>query len=161
MVDVNPMFRVTVDCPCGCGLHGTARPRAWSDGLDPHVRSCACKRCSGGRQRGIARRREDKVAKAVGGTRDSRSGGLSGVDVRSLVVEIEETANKSLVAGVRRWWESKQIIAKRERLWSRTHSDAEPVFVASWDGKPQLAVLEFDSFARLARQAQALGEYET
>jgi hypothetical protein len=107
----------------------------------------------------MARKRENKIAKAIGGQRDSRSGGLSGVDVASLVVEIEETSNQAVTRGLRRWWESKTVKNKRARLWSRTFSDAEPVLVASWDGKPQLAVLEFDSFARLAAAAQAHMEH--
>lgn len=144
-----------VDCPCGCGLVGRPRAKQWSDGVGPHVRLCECRRCKGGRTRARSRRQEHRLANAVGGQREPLSGGLSGVDVRSPLVEFEHTANERLVAGLKRWWEAKQTQAKLRRLFSRTHSDACPVFVARWGNKDRLWVMRAEDAEPLLARANA------
>ena len=56
---MEPDFRVTADCSCGCGIHGSPKKNG-------HVkRLCKCPACIGGqnRRRGIKRQREfQKVA---------------------------------------------------------------------------------------------------
>lgn len=129
------------ECACGCGLYGAVRVKVMRDGLQ-HVKGCGCKRCSGARHRPNSRRREHKVAKAVGGTRNIGSGAFGGTDVAGGVLEVEETANVQLVAGLKRWWLSKQIQDKTAVL--RGMKLRPRAFVASWNGKPQLAVMTFD-----------------
>lgn len=136
-----------VECPCGeCGLWGQPRVRVWAGETTGHVRRCTCRRCRGGRTRASARRRENRIAKDTEGIRELLSGGVSGRDVTTgSGIWIEETANKSLVAGLRRWWESKQIRAKTRRC--REQSVARWVFVASWSGRPQVVIEPYESWA--------------
>lgn len=143
-------------CVCGCGRYGTPRRKVWAGEEVGHVRECDCARCRGGRQVSKARRRENKTAARLGGTRDPGSGRVSGVDIRvPEVVLIEETANKALVAGVRRWWTGKGTVAKMRRLRDRRSMMSIPIaFVGSWDGKPQVAVMDFEDFAQLVEQAK-------
>jgi hypothetical protein len=131
-----------------CGLHGTPRVKAWGDGLK-HVRGCKCRRCSGGRQRGKARVRENRVAKDTGGTREPLSGGLSGIDGKAGLWVWEETSQESLVRGLRRWWQSKGVSDKRSRLMNR--SGYARAFIASWDGRPQVVVVPYDDWAGQVR----------
>jgi hypothetical protein len=131
-------------CPCQCGTVGTPRVKAWADGLH-HARGCPCRRCVGGRQRPKSRVRENKVAKATGGTREPLSGGLSGVDGRSGTWTWEETAQESIVRGFRRWIESKGVTSKLARIMAR-HGEAR-AFVLSWDGKPRWVCVPFDDWA--------------
>lgn len=155
---VTPNFRVQVDCECGCGAFGTARASAWASDGKVHTRNCVCSVCSAAKHRPQATRREKKLAKAIGGNRDNRSGGLSGFDVRNLVVEVEETTDQAIVGTIRRWWDSKRVKAKRARLWARTFSDAEKALVLQWDdeeGRGGLVVMELDAFTRLAARGNA------
>lgn len=134
-------------CQCGCGLFGQPRVKAWKDGTR-HVRTCGCRRCVGGRQTPKARRRENRVAKAAGGTREPMSGNLSGVDGRSGLWVWEETANVSLVRGFRRWIESKQVQTKLARMMAKT--GVRRAYIVSWDGKPRWAVVPFADWANQA-----------
>lgn len=146
--NVVPNLKPLVTCACGeCG-EGVPRRRAWVDGL--HIRRCPCRRCVGSRQSGNARRREHKVARAAGGEREPMSGNLSGVDGKSGLWEWEETANVAHVAGLKRWWLSKQTQTKVARLMARTGS--RRCFIASWDGRPQLVVVPFEDWANQARE---------
>lgn len=138
-----------VDCPCGCETFGTPRVKAWADGLH-HVKACPCRRCVGGRQSAKARRREHRVAKAMGGRREPMSGNLSGVDVRSGLWVVEETANVALVRGFRRWIESAQIQRKLARISTKT--GVRRAFVLSWDGKARWACIPFEDFANQAKE---------
>lgn len=148
--DVTPNFNPKADCPCGCGLFGTLRVKAWSDGSH-HVRLCGCRRCQGGRQRPKSRRRENRVAKDTGGTREPLSGGLSGVDGRAGLWVWEETANVAIVRGLRRWWESKTVQSKLARMMARPGGEAR-AFIASWDGKPRLVVMLYEDWAGQVKQ---------
>jgi hypothetical protein len=151
-LEVEPRFKPDpVACPCGCGLVGFPRARAWQDGLAPHVKRCACRRCAGGRTGKNARRREHKIARETGGTREPLSGALSGVDVRSGMWVIEETANVALLAGLRRWWNSKGVRMKLVRLFGRSHAGEYRAFIASWDGKPRVVVIPYEDFAQARR----------
>jgi len=140
-------------CPCGCGVFGTPKRKAWGDGLH-HVKGCGpCKRCSGSRAKKNAYVRERKIAKAISGERDAMSGALSGRDVHMGLWSIEETAEEALVRGLRRWWTSKQIRTKVARLMAR-HGEAHG-FVASWDGRPQIVVVPYDDWVGQVRQEPA------
>lgn len=132
-------------CVCGCGTVARPRVKQWADGLGPHARGCPCRRCTGGRQSGKARRREHKVAKALGGERQPMSGNLSGYDIGSGLWRAEETANVALVRGFRRWVESKQVRTKLARLMALT--GVRRAFVVSWDGKARWVVIPFDDWA--------------
>jgi hypothetical protein len=132
-----------LDCPCGCGKFGTPRRKAWGDGLR-HVSRCPCPRCVGGRQSGKARRRENKVAKDLGGHRHALSGGLSGADVSAGYWSFEETSNEAIVRGFRRWWTSKGVRSKLARLFAR-RGEAHAL-VLSWDGRPQVVVTPYEDF---------------
>jgi hypothetical protein len=136
-------------CVCGCGLEARPRVKAWQDGLGPHARGCVCRRCTGSRQRGRSRVRENKVAKATGGTREPLSGGLSGIDGRSGLWVWEETAQESIVRGFRRWVTSKGVTSKLARIMAR-HGEAR-AFVLSWDGKPRWVCVPFDDWAGQVR----------
>jgi hypothetical protein len=140
------------ECACGCGTVGRPRARAWLDGLPAHVKLCTCRRCQAPRFKQRASRRERKVAQAVGGRRNIGSGAFGGSDVVGGLVNIEETAQESLVRGLRRWWMSKQIQSKTARLLEQRL--IPNAFVASWDGKARLVVMEWDSFKQLCQQIQ-------
>jgi hypothetical protein len=132
-----------LDCPCGCGLFGSPRRKAWGDGLR-HVKLCDCRRCVGGRQRPKSRQRENRIAKDLGGTREPLSGGLSGADVVAHMWSFEETSNLTVVRGFRRWWTSKTVTTKVARLFAR---DGEAhALVLSWDGRPQVVIAPYEDF---------------
>jgi hypothetical protein len=65
-------------------------------------------------------------------------------------VDIEETANVSIVRGVRRWWESKTVRTKVAALYSRAL--VPRALVLSWEVSPggpkrrQIVVLTYDDF---------------
>lgn len=148
-------------CVCGCELVGQPRVKIWVGETQGHVKACKCKRCVGGRQRSKSRRRENKIAKDLGGNREIMSGAFTGIDVRvGETVWIEETHNKALVAGIKRWWTGKGTTAKMERLTKRGNQMGVPVaFVASWGtgesgASPQVAVLDYQSFVRLVDMAK-------
>lgn len=139
-------------CVCGCGLHGAPRQKVWRGEMVGHVSRCACPRCTGGRVKARARTRENKLAKDTGGVRAYASGVISGWDVATDLIEMEETADKALVRGLFSWWESKQIQRKMGRLLSR---NLRPIaFVASRDGKHQLVAMPYESFLALLQLAQ-------
>lgn len=144
------------DCVCGCGLFGTPRKKIWQGETQGHVNRCACRRCVGGRQRAKSRKRENRVAKDLGGQREPLSGGLSGIDVRvGEIVWIEETGNKGLVAGIKRWWTGKGTTSKMARITDRGKAMGVPTaFVGSWDGAPQVAVMDYKSFTDLVEMAR-------
>lgn len=135
-------------CVCGCQLVGAVRKKEWQDGLGPHVKGCLCRRCSGGRQRPRSRGRENRVAKDTDGSREAMSGALSGVDGRAGLWVWEETAQANIVAGLRRWWNSKQVTEKTARLLKHAGARA---FIASWDGKPRLVVIPYEDWAGQVR----------
>lgn len=143
-------------CPCDddrCPKYGTLRLKVWSDG-SRHIKLCPCRRCSGGRTKARARAREHKVATAVGGRRNPGSGAFGGVDTIEGRVLVEETANVSLIRGLRRWWESAQIRNKVATLYST--SLLPRAFVASWSEggktKPRLAVMTFEDLKILCSE---------
>jgi hypothetical protein len=139
---------VKIACPCGCLLFGTPKKKAWGDGLH-HVRACQCRRCKGGRTSSTARRRENRIARDTGGTREPMSGNLSGKDVTIGLWSIEETANEAIVRGIRRWWTSKGVRTKMARLMAR-HGEAHSL-VCSWDGRPQIVVTPYEDWVGQAR----------
>lgn len=167
-MNVEPNFKPDiVACPCGCGIEGRPRARAWKDGLAAHSRGCRCRRCEGGRHKKRASSRERKVGKAVGGARNIGSGAFGGVDTVGGVVDVEETANVALVKGLRKWWENKGTQDKVLVLYSPRQRSVPRAFVASWDPldadkedlssrriRPQLAVMTFEDFAQLCAMAQ-------
>lgn len=140
------------ECVCGCGLYGSPRVKVWRGETVGHVRACACPRCRGGRTKSQARVRENRIAKDWGLERSYGSGVISGYDLSDDLIEIEETAQVSLVRGLKRWWLSAQIQNKMARLLSRNLRSR--AFVASWDGKAQLVVLPADDFKNLLEMAR-------
>lgn len=135
-------LKVTVDCPCGCGKHGTPRKRAWRDGLR-HVRLCECNRCDAPRHKRDASIREREIAADLGGTREPMSGALSGADVVAHMWSFEETSNETIVRGFRRWWTSKTVQRKLVRLMARAGAHG---FIVSWDGRPQVVISPYEDF---------------
>lgn len=131
------------DCPCGCGLYGVQRRRAWGDGLR-HVKRCQCRRCQGSRHSRKASRRERRIAADLGGSREPMSGNLSGADVKAGGWSFEETSNEAVVRGIRRWWTSATVRRKVARLYAR-HGEAHAL-ILSWDGRPQLVVVSYEDF---------------
>jgi len=91
--------------------------------------------------------RERKVAAAVGGSREPRSGAERGVDVSGSVVWIEETSNLAIVRGIKRWWESKAVTRKVRRLHSQ--SVVPSALVLSWAGKAQLVAMRAADFYQI------------
>ena len=134
-------------CACGCGLYGNLRVKSWADGLGPHVRLCQCNRCSGSRHKRNAGARERRIAKQLGGERSVLSGGISGYDIGTPIIKIEETSNRALVAGLRRFVESKQFQKKTSRLSGQ--KIFAWAFAASWNGKAQWFLLNAQSFKEL------------
>lgn len=138
------------DCPCPhCAENppaafGTPRKKAWADGLH-HVKGCACRRCVGSRQKPKARRREHKVARDTGGTREPLSGALSGVDGRAGIDVWEETSAVAITRGFRRWIESKGVQSKTLRLMARI--GVRRHLILSWDGKPRWVVTPYEDWA--------------
>lgn len=133
------------DCPCGCGTFGTPRRKAWADGIGPHVRGCPCRRCAGSRHRGKATRRESRIARDTGGSREPLSGALSGVDGRAGLDVWEETSNESIVRGFRRWVTSKGVTDKTARLMKVT--GVRRHLILSWDGRPRWVVTPYEDWA--------------
>lgn len=142
---------IKCECPCGCGQFGSLRQKVMKDGLR-HVSRCPCKRCTAPRFKQRARKRENVLARATGGERSYASGVLSGADTTSAVVECEETAQESLVRGIRRWWLGVGVQRKLARLYAR-QTGVPRAFVVSWDGHPQLAVMTFADFEILCQGA--------
>lgn len=137
------------DCPCGCGAFGTPKKKAWRDGLH-HVRGCPCRRCVGGRQRGLERKRINKIAKQTGGTRDPLSGQLSGVDGRVGLWVYEETSGEAVVRGFRRWIESKTVQSKMAR--TLLHTGVNRALILSWRvgnaTKPRWVIVPYEDWAK-------------
>lgn len=132
------------ECPCKCGAYGVLRRRAWSDGLH-HTRNCECKRyCEASRFPRRAKRREQGIAKDLGGTREPFSGALSGADVTAPGWSFEETSNEAVIRGFRRWWTSKTVTRKVARLFAR-HGEAHAL-ILSWGGKPRVVICEYPDF---------------
>jgi hypothetical protein len=138
-----------IPCPCGCGKVDVPRARRSRDGLY-HVRNCDAKVCASCRGRRAGQRasaRERKAFKSLpGGFREVLSGAVSGFDGGCPWLVYEETANVSLVAGLRRWWERESVQRKTARILA---ADLPGAFIASWDGRPQLVVQSFESHRRL------------
>lgn len=151
---VSMVETIRIDCPCGhpnCPGYGSPRAKAWRNG-ETHIKRCPCSRCAGGRFKAKARIREHKVAKDIGGTRAFASGILTGFDVASSVVEIEETSQESIVRGLRRWWNSQGVQKKLSRLMA--HHTRARAFLLHWDKEPQLVVMPYTDFVELAQMAQ-------
>lgn len=138
-------------CVCGCDKYGSPRRKVWRGETVGHVKLCECNRCTGGRVKARARTRENRIAKDTGLTRSYASGAHSGNDLHGSVL-VEETAQTSLVAGIRRTFESKQFQAKTARI--RAQNRQPWAFLASWDGKPQAVLTDYQSFRELVQLAQ-------
>lgn len=149
--DVEPRLRELDACGCGCGEYGTLKKPWRSNGVRCVAHKCKCKQCVGGRQPGNARRRENKIAKATGGTREPMSGNLSGIDGRAGLDEWEETMEKAVVRGFRRWVESKTVTSKLARLMARRGSRRH--FILTWDGKPRWVVTPFEDWAEFVKES--------
>lgn len=137
-------------CECGCGLVGRPKVKAWANGVRCN-KGCQCRRCKGRQVKRNATRREQRIARQLGLERSPLSGALNGIDLGGYL-EIEETANVALVRGLFSWWGSKQVRGKVARLYARPGL-VPKAFVASRDGRPCLAVLEWDDLVRLALAA--------
>jgi hypothetical protein len=150
---VNPVIPIRVKCVCtdaACPRIGTPRPRPWSNG-ELHIKRCRCpERCGAGAQTGLARRRESKVARAVGGTRNAGSGNKGGGDVINGLVDVEETAQADITRSFRRWWLGAAVQKKVAQLLRRQFKPR--ALVLSWDNKPQFVVMPFGDFAHLCEQ---------
>lgn len=131
-------------CPCGCGLVGQLRVKAWADGSH-HVKKCGCRRCTGGRQRGKSLIRENRIAKDTGGERSPLSGALNGYDGRAGLFRWEETSNVSITRGFRSWISGKGVQDKLGRLMQLR--GVERVLILSWDGKPQWVIEPYEDWA--------------
>ncbi len=140
------------ECACGCGVVGRPKKQAWKDGLPPHVARCDCPRCRAPRYKRNAARRERRIGADVGGRRNIGSGAFGGADTIGGVCNCEETAKESLVGPLRRWWGTKAMQEKTTRLLEQRL--IPNAFVASWDGKPRLVVMEYDSFRQLCELAR-------
>lgn len=141
-------------CPCtdpNCNLFGTPRKKLWAGETIGHVANCPCNRCTGSRHKRNAGARERRIAKQLGGERSVLSGGISGYDIGTPIIKIEETSNRALVAGLRRFVESKQFQKKTSRL--RERKSFPWAFIASWDGKAQWVLLDAQSFQELHQLA--------
>lgn len=149
-----PLVRVV--CGCGCGEVGAPRARAWRDGTHC-VRRCSCKRCAGGRTKSTARRRENRIAKDIGGRRNLGSGAFGGHDVTG-VVEVEETAAAAVVRGFRRWWFSKTVTTKTAKVFGQKQRPG--VLVLSEGGKPFAAAMPYPAFVQLCLLAQQGNGYQ-
>jgi hypothetical protein len=67
-VDVEPRFRETGECGCGCGAYGSLKKK-WSDGSRCVARKCSCARCRGrnSRSKGDGKARKARAALAIPG----------------------------------------------------------------------------------------------
>lgn len=140
------------DCVCGCGTFGSPRRKAWQDGLGPHSKLCPCRRCEGSRHKKNAGARERRIAKNTGMERSPLSGGVSGFDL-SGVCWVEETSNRAITRGLRRWWDSQGVTKKLSRLLELPPVKPKALML-SWDGKPQLVIMPFDSWNELQQLAE-------
>lgn len=109
------------------------------------------------------------MAHQIDAHREWGSGAGGRADV-SGVVNIEETANATVIAGLKRWWQAKGVQAKVKAIMAL--KTAPPAFVASWSDvphlapKPQLVVMRWDDFRWLLSmhhgvelpEAQAAGD---
>lgn len=160
MTEVTPNLKPYVTCGCDhpdCPREGPPRRKAWSNG-QLCVRRCPCRRCVGSRQRAKARRREHKVAKAVGGQREVLSGALSGTDVAHGVCDVEETANQAITRGIKRWWTSKGVTTKVARLMERRIRPR--ALVLAWDRRHRVVVMPYEDFVELCQMAVAVRDEE-
>ncbi len=152
--DVTPRLKPDpAACSCGCGVIGQPRARAWHDGLAAHARTCRCRRCEAPRYRQRAAKRERRMAKDLGGQRSPLSGAINGADVVAPFIEIEETANETVVRGIRRWWTSKTVVDKTDRLFARP-GDVARALVLTWDGRKRVVVMRYDDLQLLVRMAE-------
>ena len=74
-----------------------------------HIKHCArdcpsCPKCRAGRHTPLARQRENRIARSIGGERNPGSGNKGGHDIRGAIVDIEETSQKTIVAPLFKWW---------------------------------------------------------
>lgn len=134
---------VKEDCACGCGTFGTPTKKLQRDGLH-HVGRCPCARCRAPRHKKNASRRERKIARDAGGERSPLSGALNGYDGRAGLDVWEETSAEAVVRGIRKWWQSKTVTDKIERLMKL--SGVNRHLILSWDGKPRLVVTPYDDW---------------
>jgi len=151
MTDVQPRLKPDpAICPCGCGVIGRPRTRAWRGEAEPHTRNCTCRRCSAGAHGKNERKRVGRFARATGLTRAPMSGAVIGYDLGGIVA-VEETANEAVVKGLRKWWAGVGVQRKVRRI---REQQLQPwAFVASWDGKPRLVVMDPEGFAALCQAA--------
>lgn len=141
-----------IPCACGCGAVGRPRTKAWRDSLH-HSVTCRCARCKAPTYRRAAAKRERAIAKDIGGERHALSGALSGVDVSSVIVEVEETSNVAVTRGIRRWFESLTVQRKIARLIAHGRVSGVPsALVLTWERRRRLVVMDYESFRALCKQ---------
>lgn len=139
------------DCACGCGKVGRPRVKQWQDGLGPHIKACACRRCAGGRQRPRSRVRENRIAKDTGGERSPLSGALNGYDGRAGIWRWEETSNATVCRGFVRWVNSKTVQSKIARLMAI--SGVNRALILSPDNKPKWVVIPYEDWAPMVKDS--------
>lgn len=141
---------MSIECPCGCGIEGEQRKRAWRDGKPAHVKRCPCRRCVGSRQRNKARVREHQIALDTGGEREPLSGSISGIDGRAGSWVWEETGNQAIARGLRKWWDSSAVQNKIKRLMERP--DGERRVLILTDEKPWLVIMPYESWVETVKE---------
>lgn len=142
-------------CRCSdpnCQVFGTRRRKIMRDGL-AHVSLCICSRCKASRIVKNAKRRERTIERNTGLQRSPGSGQISGFDFHGACFE-EETAQKSVTRGIRRWWESVTVQRKIQRLMSLPRI-APKALILSWDGRPQLVAMPYEDYRELEQLARA------
>lgn len=147
------MGTVKIDCECGCGSYGSPRPRS-RDGSQ-HTKRCECKRCIAGQYKGLAQKRERKIAKAIGGKANVGSGSLGGVDTIEGVCDVEETSQVAITRGFQRWWLGAMVTHKTMALMRRRLRPR--ALVLSWGDKvvsPQVVIMPYNDWVELCQQAQ-------
>jgi hypothetical protein len=118
---------IRVTCACGSGKVGAPRSRPYAgEGAALHIKHCArdcpsCPKCRAGRHAPMARQRENRIARAVGGERNPGSGNRGGHDVRGAIVDIEETTQATIVAPLFKWWLGAVTQKKVAELLRRQH----------------------------------------
>lgn len=152
MSDVQPRLKEKVECPCECGTFGTPKKKIARDGLR-HVARCPCKRCRAPRFKQNATRRESRIAKDTGGSREPLSGALSGVDGRSGLHVWEETSARDVVRTAEKWWLSKGVQDKVARLMKQRGVARH--LILSWGPrlKPQIVITPYDDWASMVKPA--------
>lgn len=149
MTDVQTNFKTTVVCPCGCGAEGAPRQRKNRDGTH-HARSCTCRSCGAGRYAKDEKRRVGRYASRSGLTQQSGSGRKIGYDLGG-VCAVEETSERTITKHLRLWWATVEVQRKLARV--RRQKYQPWAFIASWDDRPQLVVMDPDGFAALCLAA--------